>query len=141
MTDARIVITGVPRSGKTTMVPNADLHTDDLIPMGWSEASQHIADRWLTRRGPWVIEGVAAVRGLRKWLRQNPHGSPCDVAVFLGQPFVAYTKDGQLRMARGCAKVWGEIVIELRRRGVYAIAVPNAHAYALRGLDLNPRGR
>jgi len=140
-TNQRIVIAGVPRSGKTTLAPEA-LHTDDLIDhFDWSGVSTYVAESWIPLHGPWVIEGVAAGRALRKWLRAHPHGSPCDVAVFLLQPIAPYTKDGQLRMARGCAKVWDEIAIELRRRGVYVVTATNALDDALRGLDLRPRVR
>lgn len=120
----RLVIVGGPRTGKTTLA--AELvgtrgltrvrHTDDLIELGWSEASQRIADEWLTEPGPWIIEGVAAVRGLRKWLRANP-GRPCDRVVHLLTPKVFLTS-GQAGMTKGHAKIWREVEPELRARGV-----------------------
>lgn len=136
----RIVIVGGPRTGKTTLAdrlggeaddatyarlsPRARRkhtrvrHTDDLIRMlAWSEASQAIADQWLAEPGPWIIEGVAAVRGLRKWLRAHPTGAPCDTIIVCSKPKVART-DGQERMAKGHDKIWAEIRDELERRGV-----------------------
>jgi len=125
----RIVIIGGPRTGKTTLaravvvagVPHRHTpirHTDDLIGvLDWSAASQKIADQWLVAPGPWIIEGVAAVRGLRKWLRAHPMGAPCDTIIICSHPKVART-DGQERMAKGHDKIWAEIRDDLERRGV-----------------------
>lgn len=114
----RIAIAGGPRCGKTTLAETlgAARHTDDLIERGWSEASALTAT-WFDEPGPWIIEGVAVPRALRKWLAANPEGRPCDVVHWLGAPRVPLT-DGQVSMFKGCAKVWGEIVGELQRRGV-----------------------
>jgi hypothetical protein len=123
----RTCIFGGPRTGKTTLAarlegPAVDAapvrHTDDLIGhLPWSGVSQVIADQWLTAPGPWIIEGVAVGRALRKWLRANPTGKPCDEVVLLWAPHAALTQ-GQASMAKGCAKVWREIEGELVARGV-----------------------
>ncbi len=39
--------------------------TDDV----WSLSSDYVAAQFLTRPGPWVLEGVGVPRALRKWLR------------------------------------------------------------------------
>ncbi|HEY0194873.1 MAG TPA: hypothetical protein VGC42_27360, partial [Kofleriaceae bacterium] len=79
----RILITGGPRTGKTTLAGALEVellaqrgagpapavrHTDDMIEQtkhlgkdGWSEASR-LASLWLDAHGPWIIEGVAASR-------------------------------------------------------------------------------
>lgn len=121
----RTVIIGPPKAGKTTLAgaianvqPDTQvLHTDDLIGLGWSEASQHIANHWLSRPGPLVIEGVAAVRGLRKWCAANAAGKPCDVVLYLTEPWVKLSP-GQASMATGHTKIWAEIEAELVSRGV-----------------------
>ena len=126
----RTVIIGAPRTGKTTLAvelvgrtTTRVRHTDDLIGvLDWSAASRKIADQWLTEAGPWIIEGVAAVRGLRKWLRANPTGSPCDTIIVCSHPKVART-EGQGRMAKGHDKIWREIRGELEARGVAIEAV------------------
>lgn len=119
-----IVIAGAPRTGKTTL--GKDLasksgaplyHTDDLIELGWSEASEKVARHWLNLPGPWIIEGVAAVRGLRKFLRWYPGEQPCDRVIWKMHAWVPLTV-GQARMARGCAKVFREIREDLGRVGV-----------------------
>ena len=87
----RIIITGGPRTGKTTLArrlsdeeglllcnpPVAALpvnHTDDLMSLGWSEASQ-AASLWLDAPGPWIVEGVGASRAVAERARHH-HGVP-----------------------------------------------------------------
>lgn len=131
----RICITGGPRTGKTTLAESLELraeyafeghaqpqpmmrHTDDLIPMGWSEASQHVADEWLTQPGPWIIEGVAVPRALRKWREAHPgEPPPVDRIIRLTVPHEPLTK-GQAAMAKGEATVWAEIEQWLLDAGV-----------------------
>jgi adenylate kinase family enzyme len=112
----RIVICGAPRSGKTTLAGLQALHTDDLIPLGWSEASEKVADDWMQRPGPWVIEGVAAARALRKYLAQHPN-KPCDKVIYMPTPRTTPTP-GQASMAKGVETVWQQIKGELQARGV-----------------------
>jgi len=114
----RIVICGGPRTGKTTMAARMSLgatadvrHSDDLIAThDWSAASQHIADEWLDdRHGPWIIEGVAMSRALRKWREAHPYDEvPVDRVIRLVTPLVALSK-GQETMAKGEERVWSEI--------------------------------
>lgn len=118
----RICITGGPRTGKTTLAASLGesavvRHTDDLIRLGWSEASQ-AACEWLDEPGPWIIEGVAVSRALRKWRDQNPgKPPPVDRVIMLDRPHVAWN-DGQRTMAAGVATVHAEIDGWLRRHGI-----------------------
>jgi len=114
----RIAITGGPKTGKTTLaekllerhdwphdVPDCDgcgqlRHTDDLIHLGWSEASQ-AASLWFDEPGPWIIEGVAVSRALRKWKEQHPgERPPVDRVIFCMTPHVERLA-GQISMALG----------------------------------------
>jgi len=111
--NARIVIGGHPRTGKTThgnqlaaALGVTCQHTDDLIDLGWSEASAAAAE-WMTKPGPWVIEGMAAARALRK-VPESEHG-PCDLLIWLTDPFEPLTK-GQLAMGKGADTVLAGIV-------------------------------
>lgn len=120
----KIIIAGGPKTGKTTLANelaekcgHPAKHTDDLISLGWSEASQLCADDWLNTEGDWIIEGVATTRALRKWLQANAEGKPCDQVHYLSEPHVELTK-GQQAMAKGCFTVWMEVFNELRERGV-----------------------
>jgi hypothetical protein len=133
----RICIAGGPRTGKTTLagrlferhdwlhdVPDCDgcgalHHTDDLAHLGWSEASAAAA-LWFDAPGPWIVEGVAVPRALRKWLAAHPEGKPCDVVHWLEEPHEPLSR-GQAAMAKGCATVWTEIVDELIGRGVRVV--------------------
>ena len=121
----RILIAGIPRAGKTTLAATLErehrikaLHTDTLIPLGWSEASDAAA-KWLDEPGPWIIEGVAAVRALRKWLAVNS-SKPADVVHWLGRERVPLST-GQTAMAAGCDAVWRQVLPELLGRRVKVV--------------------
>jgi KaiC/GvpD/RAD55 family RecA-like ATPase len=117
----RIVICGGPRTGKTTLSTSLGIarvrHTDDVMDLGWSEASAEVAT-WFDEPGPWVIEGVAVGRALRKWLAAN-EGKPCDVVYYLDEALESLGgKVGRATMAAGCWTVWKEIREALEDRGV-----------------------
>lgn len=123
----RLVIVGGPRSGKTTiadsLLPSGTKvrHTDDLMMThDWSAASQHVADKWFTEPGPWVIEGVATARALRKWLASNPAGRPCDFVLLLDGAWLELTR-GQEVMRKGAFTVWKQIDNDVRVRGIPVI--------------------
>ena len=121
----RVVIVGGPNTGKTTYAKKlADniKHTDDTIPMGWDQAIDHVAS-WMGKPEQPVIEGVQAVRGMRKWLADNPTGKPCDEVVWLQTPKEAQTR-GQAIMNKGLDTVMKEIIPELERRGVEIVKKP-----------------
>lgn len=117
----RVVIGGGPLTGKTTLARSAFAavpvrHTDDLIDThDWSAASATVAE-WMAEPGPWVIEGVAAVRALRKALAATD-GAPCDRLIWLRDPHQE-REPGQESMAKGCETVLAGIVDELTARGV-----------------------
>lgn len=138
----RIAITGGPRTGKTTMAkrlvgdssiadwgtPGACFggptraeqfvrHTDDLIHLGWSGASQ-AACGWFDEPGPWIIEGVAVSRALRKWRDQHPgEPPPVDRVIYLAEPHETLVY-GQRVMASGVRTVHDEIELWLRQHGI-----------------------
>jgi hypothetical protein len=140
MTTDRILIAGWPLTGKSTYAhalatrqAMGSWHSDSreldrtaphcgtmcrhvASGLDWSDASAEVAT-WFGKPGPWIIEGVAVPRALRKWLQAHPTGRPCDVVRYLRVPFVPLNA-GQSAMAKGCDKVWAEVVGELRPRGV-----------------------
>lgn len=132
----RICITGGPRTGKTSLAtrmsseagllpsdpPQVALpmrSTDYLIgKLDWSEASTHVARYWLDAPGPWIIEGVAVSRALRKWHDSHPgEPPPVDRVIHLRDPHEPLSK-GQLTMAKGVETVHAEIESWLRKHGV-----------------------
>jgi hypothetical protein len=131
---SRIVVAGGPRTGKTTLAAELAreqlgcrkvLHTDNLIGLcSWSEASARVA-RWIEEPAPWIIEGVAAVRALRKWFAAHPRAGeqPASRIYWLERALVPRTP-GQDAMAKACATVWAEVLPELRRRRVEVVIVP-----------------
>lgn len=124
----RICITGGPRTGKTTLANRiADeygdhtgvtvAHTDDVMDLGWSEASLEVS-KWLDAPGPWIIEGVAVSRALRKWHASHPgERPPIDKLIVLSYPWENLTV-GQHSMAMGIRTVTDEIMPWLRKHGV-----------------------
>lgn len=128
--ESRTVITGGPQTGKTTMAASAPgsvpiFATDDLIgEFEWSELSLEVSKRF-DRPSPWLIEGVAAVRAVRKWMVNNEGGTPCDLFVYLEQP-VAERTPGQVAMAKGVATIFAGIRDDLLERGVCILTTPEA---------------
>ena len=128
---SRILVAGGPRVGKTTLADKLAAHrqgttvrrTDSAAPLGWSEASAHAAI-WLDAPGPWIVEGVAVPRAVRKWLASHPEGAPADL-VFWSDVAHVERSAGQETMAKGCATVWREILPELLRRGVRVEPFPS----------------
>src|SRR6266550_2238300 len=116
----RTVIVGGPKTGKTTraIAEGGDiLHTDDLAAgRDWSAQSLAAMAR-LGQDGSWTMEGVTAVRALRKWLAAHPDGKPCDRVVRLTEAHQSLTP-GQASLAKGCDTVFREIESNLRQRGV-----------------------
>lgn len=117
------MIVGGPGCGKSTRA-NAlaaqtgatARHTDDLIGrLDWSAASAEVA-RWFATPGPWIVEGVAAVRALRKWLASHG-GKPCERVEVMRVPFKPLDPR-QTGMLKSFETVWSEIVGQLRARGV-----------------------
>jgi hypothetical protein len=126
----RVLIAGGPRTGKTTLaeqlaaVSGAPVrHTDDLVgKLDWSAASSEVAG-WIEAPGPWIVEGVAVGRALRKWFAAHPEGAPADLIYWCLAPKVARSR-GQITMAKGCLTVWGDIQPLLRARGVEIRDIP-----------------
>jgi hypothetical protein len=115
----RIVICGWPGSGKSELakelgskmnvVPRS---TDSMKYLGWSEASEAVS-HWFDEPGPWIIEGVAVPRALRKWHARNPDADPpIDKIIVLPHPDESQRvemKAGQITMGRGHDTVLREL--------------------------------
>lgn len=124
----RICITGGPRTGKTTLAERlgAELghgrfvrHTDALLQLhlGWSESSEAVAT-WFNAPGPWIIEGVAVSRALRKWRAAHPgEPPPVDRVIYLEHAHEPLSR-GQYRMSVGVETVHAEIEEWLADHGV-----------------------
>jgi SPP1 gp7 family putative phage head morphogenesis protein len=123
----RIAIVGPPRAGKSTlseqlatMLRAPVVHADHYAYLGWSQASDALADRMLA--GPAIFEGVAVSRALRKVLARTPRSArpPVDAVIVLGTPLEPL-EHGQRVMALGHDRVLSEVLPELVRRGVHII--------------------
>jgi adenylate kinase family enzyme len=123
MPTPRVLVLGVPRAGKTTLAARLGKelgieprHTDDLMGLGWHQASDRAA-LWLAEPGMWLIEGVAGVRALRKWLRAPPGSAPPTRVIWLGTPRLPLS-DRQAQLAAGTRTIWRELLPALERRRV-----------------------
>jgi len=117
----KILIIGGPRGGKTTYARKLSRelgipldHFDNYIKQyEWSELSEKISD-WLNDPGPWIKEGVAGVRGLRKWLRKNGGHPDFEVHV-MNEPKIKLTP-GQERMHKNHSRILHEVLTEMAKR-------------------------
>lgn len=88
--------------------------TDDLTHLGWSEASL-AASYWFDESGPWVIEGVAIPRALRKWHERHPDKPPpVDKVIKLTRKYRELAP-GAVSMGKGIDKVMDEIMPWLKQ--------------------------
>jgi len=123
----RVIVVGGPRTGKTLFSVaaaykhgRAHRHTDSLMgALGWSDSSAKVAE-WFGAPGNYVIEGVATVRALRKWLLANPDTALPATIVKFDVPRVKLTAR-QEGMRKGTETIWSEIEPELVRRGATII--------------------
>ena len=107
----RVAIIGWPKTGKSTLAEKmgGGRSTDDVMHMGWSEASAEVAT-WFDKPSPWIIEGVAVARALRKWRERHPSKPPpIDRLIRLRRPHVELNA-GQIAMGKGIDKVLEEIM-------------------------------
>lgn len=123
----RIIICGGPRTGKSTLaVRLGERHNipvrfgDSLVGhLEWSDASKEVST-WIKNDEEWIIDGVVAVRALRKWLAANP-GQFLDAAIVYLRDHIQVPTDKQIAMAKGIRTVWREIEPELISRGCHII--------------------
>ena len=99
----KILITGPPRSGKTTLAqqhshPNT-IHTDDYKYLSW-QAQLQILRLKADELDSWLIEGIQGPRLLRKGLEP-------DLVIWLSKPHQLLTKK-QSALAKGMEKIFKE---------------------------------
>lgn len=135
----RVLITGGPLHGKTTRAAMevtargltvfqcTDTHEQaqrtgrthpsavyalDSLDADWSGLSQWVAGTWLQRPGPWVMEGVALPRALRKYraaMSADDPPPPCDQLIWLCEPRAAQTGK-QASMTKAHDSVLNEVL-------------------------------
>lgn len=122
----KVVVIGVPRSGKTTYAlsqyhKDIIIHTDHMLSrdLEWSAKSELIVHSMKTKTD-FCIEGCDAVRGLRKFLKGNPGKPPCDKVIWLGESREELS-NSQKGFGKGCKKIFFDILPELNKLGVEVI--------------------
>lgn len=137
MLTERYILIGGPRTGKSTyasrlrdlgygvvcadpinrakdVIPGVEYLPAELgDPQAWSLASEYIATVLMARPGPWVLEGVAMARALRKWLPLHPGELPAEHVVVFAEA-MAPQSEGQRRMSVGVASVFAQVSGRLR---------------------------
>lgn len=120
----KTLVAGGPRVGKTFISARLSTEsgimarsTDELIDQGvkFQDAPPVVA-KWLDDPGPWLIEGVHAIRALRIWLASNKEGLPFD-RLFWSESAKVTRTSGQESCAKGCNTVWQQIEKDLEARG------------------------
>lgn len=118
----RILIIGGMQCGKTAAARQLAswltipcYHTDDIPRDDWSKVSEIIATDWLNKPSPWIIEGVRATHGLRKWLGAHKDGLPYDLLLQLWMPYDPLTPKQESTL-RGFVSVWRSIAPEIAAR-------------------------
>jgi hypothetical protein len=83
--------------------------------------SQTVSD-WFDVPGRWVVEGVATVRAIRKWLAAHPD-EPVPFAIIVLSAPAQQRSAGQAAMAAGVTTIWNEIAPELEARGATVVVI------------------
>ncbi|HYX39953.1 MAG TPA: hypothetical protein VE954_43205 [Oligoflexus sp.] len=117
-----ILILGGPKSGKSTTAKAlgkkhgiTPRHFDDLLPnREWSEVSD-LAAAELDEPAPWIKEGVAGARALRKWLKLNPGKVPPFEIKILKETHGELGM-GQKIMHKGTHTIIRECMLEVEKR-------------------------
>lgn len=125
----RTVIIGGPKSAKTTVATLAAerfklkaRYADSLIGSSdWSGISERVSE-WFDAPGSWVVEGVATVRAVRKWLASHPGQAPPFATVVM-QGAIQQRGKAHQAMASGVTTIWNEIQPELEARGAKVVVV------------------
>lgn len=117
-----IAITGWSGTGKTTLAEQmaegafSDYEvrsTDDLIHLGWSEASE-AASHWFDEGGNVIVEGIAVPRALRKWRARNPDRPPPVEQLIVLRKLHKEIPPGAIAQGKGHDTVLAELMDWLR---------------------------
>lgn len=98
----KVVIAGVPRSGKTTLsrtVNDRPVFSTDSYRESWEDAPHTIMDA-IKDLDSYLLEGIQVGRCLRKGLKP-------DVVIWMQYPKIEL-KPGQKTMAKGCMKIFND---------------------------------
>lgn len=126
----RTVILGGPLAGKSTLAaelaadgtpvyccdplskvrePRADVsYLPEGMPMAGDDgAAAWVTKEWLSRPGPWIVEGWIAARALRRWVRSR-RDDPCDRIIVCITPMAGRTP-AQEAQTRAVMTVWYQV--------------------------------
>lgn len=123
----KIIICGGPKTGKTSLAKGISInksipirHTDDLIlTHKWGEDSDEV-EKWINEPGDFIIEGVTAHRGLRKWFINHAHPNQepnIELIYVMNTPHTTLTREQEI-MRKGFATQWAAMLPTIRGRQI-----------------------
>ena len=124
----RVLISGVPRSGKTTLSKllagkQATFHTDTLMGGDTFEKQGHLVASLLEDNNYYIYEGCMVVRGVREWFNVHIDEAPCEVFIWLEEPRTALNSSQQ-KVLRNIKPVFDSVIDELQNTGVVILRGP-----------------
>lgn len=103
------VYCGDPKSTVRVASPDVTYVPEGLPFRGAGGVADFIAREWLVLPGPWVVEGHAVARALRRYVMDGPPHPPADqIFVMVSGPYAAES-ERQRAMARAVETVWSQI--------------------------------
>lgn len=113
-----VLCTDTPEQARATgrAIDDRTLYAPSSLGKDWSGLSRWVAETWLSLPGPFVIEGLALVRALRKWRGFWPEQRPpCERLIWCREPRIGLEPGaeralvGHDTIANGLLEEWPEL--------------------------------
>ncbi|MFT4265574.1 MAG: hypothetical protein QM572_19505 [Nocardioides sp.] len=99
--------------------PSVTYAPDGVTDLSNPHASSWVVENWLSKPGPWIVEGILTARALRKWYALDCPGTPCDAVIELTSVHAEATATaGQVSTHLAVATIFNQIRGRLEGDGV-----------------------